>query len=241
MVRDRLDLALLRGRVARDRRPAHPLSRVPATHRPQRRGRSPRGAAARHAARSELPSVDVFIPTYNEPIEVLEKTITGALCLDYPECQASGCSTTAAAPGSRSSARRRAPAISPARQRARQGRQHQSRADARPTREFVAIFDADFVPQRNFLMRTIGFFDDPQDRHRAGAARLLQSRPDAGQPRAAEVAARRAAAVLRRHHAEPRRLGRRVLLRLEFGDAPRRACRRSAARCRPARSPKTCC
>jgi cellulose synthase (UDP-forming) len=27
--------------------------------------------------------------------------------------------------------------------------------------DFVAIFDADFVPQRNFLMRTIGFFADP--------------------------------------------------------------------------------
>ena len=27
--------------------------------------------------------------------------------------------------------------------------------------DFVAIFDADFIPQRNFLMRTIGFFADP--------------------------------------------------------------------------------
>jgi cellulose synthase (UDP-forming) len=28
--------------------------------------------------------------------------------------------------------------------------------------EFVAIFDADFIPQRNFLMRTVGFFSDPR-------------------------------------------------------------------------------
>ena len=35
----------------------------------------------------KLPSVDVYIPTFNEPMEVLEKTITGALCLDYPNCQ----------------------------------------------------------------------------------------------------------------------------------------------------------
>jgi cellulose synthase (UDP-forming) len=27
--------------------------------------------------------------------------------------------------------------------------------------DFVAVFDADFVAQRNFLMRTMGFFDDP--------------------------------------------------------------------------------
>jgi cellulose synthase (UDP-forming) len=33
---------------------------------------------------AELPSVDLYIPTYNEPMEVLEKTIIGALCLDYP-------------------------------------------------------------------------------------------------------------------------------------------------------------
>ncbi len=28
--------------------------------------------------------------------------------------------------------------------------------------DFFAIFDADFIPQRNFLIRTIGFFSDPQ-------------------------------------------------------------------------------
>ena len=32
----------------------------------------------------ELPTVDVFIPTYNEPLDVLERTIVGALSLDYP-------------------------------------------------------------------------------------------------------------------------------------------------------------
>ncbi len=32
----------------------------------------------------ELPTVDVFIPTYNEPLDVLERTIIGALSLDYP-------------------------------------------------------------------------------------------------------------------------------------------------------------
>ncbi len=36
---------------------------------------------------SELPSVDIYIPTYNEPMDVLEKTITGAMCLDYPSFQ----------------------------------------------------------------------------------------------------------------------------------------------------------
>src|ERR1700747_750266 len=39
-------------------------------------------ARLRALAPSELPSVDVYIPTFNEPMEVLEKTITGVLCLD---------------------------------------------------------------------------------------------------------------------------------------------------------------
>jgi cellulose synthase (UDP-forming) len=32
----------------------------------------------------DLPWVDVYIPTYDESLEVLEKTITGAISLDYP-------------------------------------------------------------------------------------------------------------------------------------------------------------
>jgi cellulose synthase/poly-beta-1,6-N-acetylglucosamine synthase-like glycosyltransferase len=32
----------------------------------------------------------------------------------------------------------------------------------RASGEFVAIFDADFVPSRDFLLRTVGYFDDPQ-------------------------------------------------------------------------------
>ena len=32
----------------------------------------------------EYPEVDVLIPTYNEPYEVLIKTINGAINMDYP-------------------------------------------------------------------------------------------------------------------------------------------------------------
>jgi cellulose synthase (UDP-forming) len=34
----------------------------------------------------DLPWVDVYIPTYDESLDVLEKTITGAISLDYPNC-----------------------------------------------------------------------------------------------------------------------------------------------------------
>jgi cellulose synthase (UDP-forming) len=63
-----------------------------------------RSEADRHEARlralppEELPSVDLYIPTYNEPFDVLEKTIVGALCVDYPNLK-SGSSTTDAGRG----------------------------------------------------------------------------------------------------------------------------------------------
>jgi cellulose synthase (UDP-forming) len=122
--------------------------------------------ADRHEARTralppeQLPSVDVYIPTYNEPIEVLEKTITGALCLDYPNLSIwvlddglrpwlkAFCETKGVGYINR-----------PDDAHAKAG--NINHALTRTSAEFVAIFDADFVPQRNFLMRTIGFFSDP--------------------------------------------------------------------------------
>ncbi len=53
-------------------------------------------AADRHEARlrampkEQLPTVDVFIPTYNEPYEVLEKTITGRALPRLPQRQGLG-------------------------------------------------------------------------------------------------------------------------------------------------------
>jgi cellulose synthase (UDP-forming) len=126
-----------------------------------------RPEADRHEARlrtlppDQLPSVDVYVPTYNESLEVLEKTITGALCLDYPNfklwvlddgrrpwlkefCEAKGVGYLTRPDNSHAKAGNINHAL--------------TKTDA----EYVAIFDADFIPQRNFLMRTIGFFSDPK-------------------------------------------------------------------------------
>ena len=108
----------------------------------------------------KLPLVDVYIPTFNEPMEVLEKTITGVLCLDYPNfnawvlddgrrpwvkafCEAKGVGYLTRP----NSAHAKAGNI--------------NHALTKTSADFVAIFDADFIPQRNFLMRTMGFFVDP--------------------------------------------------------------------------------
>ncbi len=126
-----------------------------------------RDEADRHEARLRslppalLPSVDVYIPTYTEPLDVLEKTITGALCLDYPNfnvwvlddgrrswlknfCEAKGVGYL----------------TRPDNSHAKAG--NINHALTKTNAEFVAIFDADFIPQRNFLIRTMGFFSDPK-------------------------------------------------------------------------------
>jgi cellulose synthase (UDP-forming) len=109
----------------------------------------------------QIPSVDVYIPPYNESQEVLEKTITGALCLDYPNfriwvlddgrrpwlksfCEAKGVGYL----------------TRPDNAHAKAG--NINHALTRTSADLVAIFDADFVPQRNFLIRTVGFFEDPR-------------------------------------------------------------------------------
>jgi cellulose synthase (UDP-forming) len=125
-----------------------------------------RAEADRHEARLRsslphaLPSVDVLIPTYSEPLDVLEKTITGALCLDYPNfkvwvledgrrawlkefCEAKGVGYL----------------TRPDNAHAKAG--NINHALTKTEADFAAIFDADFIPQRRFLMRTMGFFSDP--------------------------------------------------------------------------------
>ena len=108
-----------------------------------------------------LPTVDVYIPTYNEPFDVLEKTVTGALCLDYPNfnvwvlddgrrpwlkdfCEKKGAGYI----------------TRPDNAHAKAG--NINHALTKTHAEFVALFDADFIAQRNFLMRTMGFFSDPK-------------------------------------------------------------------------------
>ncbi|GJE49924.1 Cellulose synthase catalytic subunit [UDP-forming] [Methylobacterium tardum] len=109
-----------------------------------------------------LPTVDVFIPTYNEPLDVLERTIVGALALDFPRDKLNVyvlddkrrdwlreyCESKGAIHVTR-----------PDNSHAKAGNMNNGLTVS--SGEFVAIFDADFVPYRNFLRRTLPFFEDP--------------------------------------------------------------------------------
>ncbi|HKJ62045.1 MAG TPA: glycosyltransferase [Hyphomicrobiales bacterium] len=118
-------------------------------------------ARLRARPEADYPSVDVFIPTLNESFDVLEKTITGALCLDYPDYKVWVLDDGRRAWLKRFCADKGVGYIT---------REDNSHAKAgninaalkKTGADFFAVFDADFIPQQNFLIRTVGFFDDPK-------------------------------------------------------------------------------
>ncbi|MGO9601755.1 MAG: glycosyltransferase family 2 protein [Isosphaeraceae bacterium] len=109
---------------------------------------------------SALPRVDVFLCTYNEGIEVLEGPIIAGKGMDYPKftlwvlddgrrgwlrdfCEAQGVRYM----------------TRPDNRHAKAG--NINHALSKTNAELFAVLDADFVPRKDFLMRTVGFFDDP--------------------------------------------------------------------------------
>jgi len=109
------------------------------------------------------PRVDVLVPTYNESVEILERTLlaaaqmTGAVVRvlllddgDRPEM-------------ARLAARTGARYVSRSEHRgAKAGNvNHALRTTAVDGAPFVCVFDSDHVPRPNFLARTLGYFADP--------------------------------------------------------------------------------
>lgn len=106
-----------------------------------------------------LPPVDVYIATYNEPLDVLEKTIQGALALEWPDRRV-WVLDDGRRPWLRDyCAQKGAGWITrPDNAGAKAGNiNHALQVTDAP---YVAVFDADFVPRQDFLLRTMGFFAD---------------------------------------------------------------------------------
>ncbi|WFU54730.1 glycosyltransferase [Bradyrhizobium pachyrhizi] len=113
----------------------------------------------------EAPRVDVFITTYNEPSEVLERTIIGATEIRYPRLR-----IFILDDGARNWVRQLCE-LHEIGYLARSGKEHAKagninhalRARARDPAPpaFVAVLDADFVPHADFVERTLALFHEP--------------------------------------------------------------------------------
>ena len=119
-------------------------------------------ARLRQMPAEALPDVDVFIATYNEEYAILERMIIGAASMDWPRERLH---VWVLDDGKRDWLRDLA---------AREGVGYLRRdtnedakagninaAIARTSAPFFLVLDADFIPQQQFLMRAIGFFQDP--------------------------------------------------------------------------------
>lgn len=106
----------------------------------------------------EWPTIDVFIPSYNEPLEIVKPAIYGALAMDWPRhkmnvyvlddgrrddfrrfCEQVGCGYI----------------IRPDNKGAKAG--NINHALTKTNGEFIAIFDCDHVATRAFLQLTVGW------------------------------------------------------------------------------------
>jgi cellulose synthase (UDP-forming) len=107
------------------------------------------------------PTVDVMVPSYDEPAFILRRTIMGCQALDYPYKKIYLLDDT------------RRPEVRAL--AAELGCEYITRADnqfakagnlnhaiAQTSGDLIVVFDADFVPTTNFLTRTVGFFQDEQ-------------------------------------------------------------------------------
>ncbi|MCC6001575.1 MAG: UDP-forming cellulose synthase catalytic subunit [Pararhodobacter sp.] len=127
---------------------------------------------------ADLPTVDILIPSYNEPVDMLAITLAAAKHIYYPPekrrvvlCDDGGtdqrCNSSDPELAARSRKRRaelqalckQLGAIYSTRERNEHAKAgNMSAALERLDGELVVVFDADHVPSRDFLARTVGFF-----------------------------------------------------------------------------------
>jgi cellulose synthase (UDP-forming) len=105
------------------------------------------------------PTVDVFIPTYNESEQIVRRTVIGAMAIDYPFKK-----VYVLDDGHRPAIKSMADNLGcayiarPDNHHAKAG--NLNHALSLTDGELIAIFDADHVPVRGFLNKTVGFFKD---------------------------------------------------------------------------------
>ncbi len=113
---------------------------------------------------SAWPTVDLFIPTYNEPLSIVQNTVFGALSIDYP---ADKLKIYILDDGRREEFRAFAEALGVG-YITRDNNIHAKAGNLNHALgltdgELLALFDSDHVPNRAFLQLTVGgFLTDPK-------------------------------------------------------------------------------
>lgn len=104
--------------------------------------------------------VDVFVTTFDEPVDMLRRTLVAAQRMDYPH------RTWLLDDGNRPEMRALASELR-VQYLARTRNEHAKAGNLNNALrvsdgEFVCVFDADHAPSRRFLTRTLGYFTDPK-------------------------------------------------------------------------------
>jgi cellulose synthase/poly-beta-1,6-N-acetylglucosamine synthase-like glycosyltransferase len=104
-------------------------------------------------------TVDVLVPTYNEPVEMLRRTLLAARNMKYPH------ETWLIDDGNRPEMAALANELG-IHYLSRTNNEHAkagnlNNALAHSSGEYIAIFDSDHVPHEDYLVRTLGYFSDP--------------------------------------------------------------------------------
>ena len=117
-------------------------------------------AADRRRDPGSLPRVAVLVPSCGEPLEVVERCLRGCLDLDYPNFEVwlldDGARPELERLGAQLGCRYQ---VRPQRIHAKAGNLNAALPQLQA--ELLAVFDADVVPSRTFLNRTVGLFRDP--------------------------------------------------------------------------------
>lgn len=107
------------------------------------------------------PSVDIFVPSYNEPVQVILPTLIGCKSIDYPKKK-----IYLLDDGNREEMRELAAKLDIG-YITRDNNEHAKAGNInaalpKTDGDYIAIFDADHIPTRAFLQLTMGFFSNPK-------------------------------------------------------------------------------
>ncbi len=103
-------------------------------------------------------TVDIFVPTYNEDLQILEATLTGCNLVEYPH------TTYILDDGHREEVKRLAEEFGcnyisrPDNTHAKAGNINYALKHTQG--EYIVLLDADMIPQPDFIHKTLGYFED---------------------------------------------------------------------------------